>query len=315
MTEHYTRPDVKAFLAFLNSVPGPKMHEISPAEARAQYVAMVPLGESDPHDLAVIRDMRCPGPGGEIPLRLYDARESRAPGPAVMFFHGGGWVIGDLATHHALCSDIAAALDLPVIAVDYRLAPEHAFPAAHDDCEAAARWVAGNPAELGREITGLITMGDSAGGNMAIAVAEALRDTPAGVPVILQVPLYPATDEKLDHPSYSDFAEGHLLTRDSMDWFHAAYGAKSGDKRAYPMHGAHETAPPTVLVTASLDPIRDQGRAYAKALIDAGRNVSFMEMRGSIHGFTTLRKAIPSAQDDMAAIYGAIRLMLERKGG
>ncbi len=310
MTEHYTRPDVQAFLAFLNSVPGPKMHEISPAEARAQYLAMGPLTEAEPHDLAVIRDLTCPGPAGDIPLRLYDARESREPGPAVVFFHGGGWVIGDLETHHALCSDIAAALDLPVIAVDYRLAPEHPYPAAPDDCEAAARWIAGSPGALRRTVTGLITMGDSAGGNMAIVVAEALRDNATGVPVILQVPLYPATDEKLDHRSYSDFAEGHLLTRDSMDWFHSAYGAKPGEKRSYPMHGNHSAAPPTVLVTASLDPIRDQGRAYAMALIDAGRDVTFMEMRGSIHGFTTLRKALPSAQDDMQTIYGAIRAIL-----
>ncbi len=306
----FVRPDVAAFLAFLNGVQAPPMHEMSLADARGSYLAMVPLGEADPRPLAVIRDLTCPGPGGEIPLRLYDARETREPGPVVMFFHGGGFVIGDLDTHHALCTEIAAEVDLPVVAVHYRLAPEHKFPAAADDCEAAARWVAGSPAELGRGATGLITIGDSAGGNLAIVVTQALGDAPAAVPVVLQVPIYPLSDEKTDHQSMLDFAEGHLLTKVSMDWFHASYAAEAGNVRAYPIHGDHAAAPPTVLVTASLDPIRDSGRLYGEALIRAGSDVIFMEMKGTIHGFTTLRKAIPSGQADMQRVFAAMKLML-----
>ena len=306
----YVRPDVAALLGFLNAVPNPPIGVLPLAEARASYLTMVPLAEADPRPLAVIRDLTCPGPAGAIPLRLYDARESRAPGPVIMFFHGGGFVIGDLDTHHALCTEIAAEMDLPVVAVHYRLAPEHTFPAAPDDCEAATRWVAGNPTELGRTATGLITIGDSAGGNLAVVVTQALGDAPAAVPVVLQVPIYPLSDEKTDHQSMLDFAEGHLLTKVSMDWFGESYAAEAGNVRAYPIHGNHAAAPPTVLVTASLDPIRDSGRLYGEALIRAGSDVLFMEMKGTIHGFTTLRKAIPSGQADMARIFAAMKLML-----
>jgi acetyl esterase len=271
---------------------------------------MGPLAELEPRPLAVIRDLTCPGPAGEIPLRLYDARESREAGPAVVFFHGGGFVIGDLDTHHALCTEIAAVLDLPVIAVHYRLAPECPFPAAPDDCEAATRWVAESPDALGRQVTGLILTGDSAGGNLTIVTTQALMARRAEVPVLVQAPIYPATDER-PHPSYDEFGEGHLLTKSGMDWFHASYAGESGNCRAFPILGDHAKVPPTLVATASLDPIRDQGRAYAAELIAAGSDVIFLEMKGNIHGFLTLRKAIPSGQDDLARIFAGIRLLLD----
>jgi acetyl esterase len=311
-TAHYVRPDVQAFLAFLNGTDAPPMSQLGLEAARASYIAMGQLAEAEPRELAVIRDLSCPGPAGDIPLRLYDLRETRDPGPAVVFFHGGGFVIGDLESHHSLCTEIAAELDMPLIAVDYRLAPEHPFPAAPDDCEAAARWIAANSAALGREITGLIPMGDSAGGNLTIVVTQALTETPAAVPVIMQVPIYPISDDKPDHQSFRDFAEGFLLTADSMQWFAQAYQAVTGHKRAYPIYGDHSTTPPTVLVTAGLDPIRDSGRVYGAELIRSGSEVVFLEMKGTIHGFTQVRKAIPSAQDDMQSIFKAVRLLLER---
>lgn len=307
----YARGDVTAFLGFLNGLGGPELSQLPLAEARAAYLAMVPIAEADPLPLAVIRDLTCPGPAGEIPLRLYDARESRAAGPVVMFFHGGGFVIGDLDSHHALCTEIAAGLDLPVVAVHYRLAPEAPFPAAADDCEAAARWVAGSPAELGREVTRLITTGDSAGGNLTLVVTRALADAPAAVPVVVQAPLYPATDESQDG-SMAQFAEGHLLTKAAMDFFMGSYAPASGDPRAYPLYGEVAGLPPTVLVTAGLDPLRDQGRRYAAKLIEAGIDVDYHEKRGSIHGFLNLRKAIPSAHADTLAVIAAIKAMLLR---
>ena len=307
----YVRPDVAGFLGFLNSVEGPQMHELPAADARLAYLAMVPVAEADPRELAVIRDLTCPGPAGEIPLRLYDARESRPAGPMIVFFHGGGFVIGDLDTHHALCTEIAAEMDLPVVAVHYRLAPEAPFPAAPDDCEAAARWLAESPTAVGREVTGLIPIGDSAGGNLTIVITNALRDKPARVPVVMQVPIYPATDESTDG-SMAQFAEGHLLTREAMDWFMGSYQSIAGDPRAYPLHASVAGTPPTVLVTAGLDPLRDQGRRYGAALIQAGVDVDYREMRGSIHGFVNLRKAVPSTQIDTHAIFAAMKLMLAR---
>lgn len=310
-TEHFVRPDVGAFLGFLNGIGGPALSELSLEEARASYLAMTPVAEADARELAVIKDLTCPGPAGEIPLRLYDARETREPGPVVMFYHGGGFVIGDLESHHNLCTEIAAELDLPVVAVHYRLAPEHPFPAAPDDCEAATRWVAGSPEAIGRTVTGLIPMGDSAGGNLTIVTTQALMENPAGAPVVLQVPIYPLSDEKPDHASMVDFAEGFLLTADAMAWFSECYKATPGDKRAYPIHGRHSDMPPTVLITAGLDPIRDSGRIYGMELIAAGSSVVFIEMKGSIHGFTNVRKAVPSAQVDLHKVFAAIKLMLD----
>ncbi|WP_428334050.1 alpha/beta hydrolase [Novosphingobium sp.] len=305
------RPDVKGFLDYLNAAGTPPMSTLTPAMARQGFLMMSSVAERAPLDLPVIRDLVAPGAAGDIALRLYDSRDTRAPGPAVVFFHGGGFVIGDLATHQAFCTEIASALDLPVIAVDYRLAPEHPFPAAPDDCEAAARWIATSPDAIGRTITGLIPMGDSAGGNLAIVVTQAVGARPAAVPVILQVPLYPLTDDRPDHASHRQFCEGFMLNADSMAWFARCYAATPGDPRAYPLYNDHAHTPPTVLVTAGLDPIRDSGRVYGAELVLAGVNVTFLEFAGTIHGFAQLRKAIPSTHDDCLTIFAAIRRHLE----
>ncbi|MBX9858737.1 MAG: alpha/beta hydrolase [Sphingomonas sp.] len=310
MTEHYTRPDVAQLLAMLNMLPGPKMHELPADAARGLYLASkdmvdLPLGE-----LAVVRDLEAPGPVGAIPLRLFDARADRAAGPAVVFFHGGGFVIGDLDTHASFCAEMSRQLDLPVIAVHYRLAPEHPFPAAPEDCEAAARWVAGSPAELGFKITGLVLAGDSAGGNLTVVTAMALRDAPAAVPVIAQFPIYPTVDNAEHYASYDLFNVGRVLTKEGMAWFDAAYAITDGDWRGAPLHGDHHDMPPTVVMTAGLDPLRDQGRAYASALIAVGVPVVYREAVGNIHGFVTMRKAIPSAQADVAGALAALKAII-----
>ncbi|MFZ5793288.1 MAG: alpha/beta hydrolase [Pseudomonadota bacterium] len=314
VTQPYVRPDVAGFLGFLNNLPGPKMHQLEPPAARATYAAMKDIADPPVGELATIADLTIPGPAGDIPARLFDVAESRAPGPLIVFFHGGGFVIGDLDTHASFCAEVSRTLDLPVLAVDYRLAPESPWPAAPDDCEAAARWAADSPAALSRKVTGLVTCGDSAGGNLAIVVAMALRDTPAAVPVIAQLPFYPATDTTQDYPSYSQFAEGYLLTRDSMDWFNAAYQAEAEHIRASPLKGDLTGMPPAVVVTASLDPIRDQGRAYAAALARAGVAVVYREAVGNIHGFITLRKAIPSSVGDVAGALAAAKTLIAEAG-
>ena len=312
-TEHYVRDDVRGFLAFLNGVERPSFAEIALEDARSAYRTTNAVAEADPVPLAVVRNLSCPGPAGEIRLRLYDSRSERIAGPVVVFTHGGGFVIGDLDSHHSLCTLIASELDLPVVAVDYRRAPEHPFPAAPDDAEAAARWIAASPAELGLSVTGLIPMGDSAGGNLAIVVTQSLMARPADAPVVLQAPIYPVTDESLATPSFHAFCEGYMLDTASIKWFGDCYKAESGNIRANPLHGHHENMPPTVLVTAGLDPIRDSGRVYAEALVRAGSEVHFLERKGVIHGFATLRKALPSAQADMLAILATMRLALESK--
>ena len=315
MTEPFVRPDARAFLDFLNAMPGPKTHEIGAPAARQVYLAMRDLADLPFGELGMRRALTIPGPAGDIPATLFDARASREPGPAMVFYHGGGYVIGDVETHANICAEIARTLDLPVVSVDYRLAPEAPWPAAPDDCEAAARWVAGSPAELGRTVTSLVLCGDSAGGNLTIVTAMALRDAPAAVPVIAQLPFYPATDSTVEYPSYGDFAEGYLLTRDSMDWFTENYAPDIAHVRASPLLGDLAGLPPAVVVTASLDPLRDQGRAYAAALIKAGVPVIFREAVGNIHGFINLRKAIPSSVGDTAAALAALKgLIVEAEG-
>ncbi|MEH3099665.1 alpha/beta hydrolase [Sphingomonas adhaesiva] len=306
-TGPFVRADVRGFLDYLNNVPGPKMHEQSAADARAVYYAMKDVADPPVGELAVIKDLSIPGPGGAIPARLFDVREARAPGPVVVFYHGGGFVIGDIDTHASFTAEMSRQLDLPVVSVDYRLAPEARWPAAPDDCEAAARWVAGNPAELGRTATALVLSGDSAGGNLTIVVAMALRDDPAAVPVVVQAPIYPAADMAKEYPSFNDFADGFLLTREGMIWFGEHYAADPAHPRSSPLAGELKGLPPAVVITASLDPIRDQGRAYAAALALAGVPVTFREAQGIVHGFITLRQAIPSAQGDVAGYLTAVK--------
>ncbi|WP_374942300.1 alpha/beta hydrolase [Sphingomonas sp.] len=303
----FVRPDVRLFLDYLNALPGPKMHEMDPTAARAMYVATKGVADLPQGELATVNDLTIPGPAGPIPARLFDVAEHREPGPVTVFFHGGGFVIGDLETHASFCAEASRALNMPVVAVDYRLAPEHRWPAAPDDCEAAARWVASNPPELGRTATSLVLCGDSAGGTLTITTAMALRDTPAAVPVIVQAPIYPATDARGAYPSFEQFAEGYLLTRGSMAWFDDCYRADVEHMRGSPLRGDMAGMPPAVIVTASLDPIRDQGRAYASALVAAGVAVTYREAPGTIHGFITLRQGIPSAVGDVAGYLVAVR--------
>ena len=310
--EPFVREDVKAFLELLGAVGGPKIVEMTLDEARASYLALHGMADRPARELALIRDLACQGPVGPIPLRLYDARESREPGPVICFFHGGGYVIGDLDTHHNLCTEIAAQMDLPVVAVDYRLAPEHVFPAAIEDCEAAARWVASSPAELGRNVTGIIPMGDSAGGNAAIVISQLLASNPAKVPVVLQVPIFPLASNAMGSASVEEFADGFILTKAAVEFFDAAYQPDSNDPRAFPILGDHASAPPTVLVTAGLDPIRDSGRDYAAALGRAGISHVFLEMAGLTHSFTNLRQTIPSAQQSLESVFAAMKFMLGR---
>ena len=263
--------------------------------------------EVEAREIAIAKDI-----AGPVPLRLYDARAERAPGPVLVFLHGGGWVIGDLDTHEPLCIDLAVGLDVPVVAVDYRLAPENPFPAALEDSIEAARWIASNPEELGRTTTGLFIAGDSAGGNLAAVVTVALRDEPAPVPVVGQWLIYPAADPCVRYPSYDEFCEGHLLTKGSMDWFEDSYAGPNDDWRYSPLLAGAAGLPPTFVMTAGLDPIRDQGRAYAARCAEAGVETVYLEVEGTVHGFLNLRKAIPSANDDFARCLAYLKPWVER---
>jgi acetyl esterase len=276
----------RLFLAFVRLLPDSVLEK-----------ADLPVGE-----LAVDRKFRIAGPAGKIRVRLFDPRAEREPGPVVVFYHGGGFCVGSSATHASLAADIARSLDLPVYSVDYRLAPGSPWPAAPDDAEAAARWIAGNvPA------TALILAGDSAGGNLALVAALALRDDPAAVPVAGQVLLYPAVDTQGDYPSRAEFAGGYGLDKADMVLFERHYRGDAASWRHSPLKADLAGLAPTVLATASLDPLRDEGRALAGKLEASGCGLTYLELDGTIHGFATFRRAIPSANEDLSRVLAAAR--------
>lgn len=310
------RADVAAFLAQANASGTVPLEQLPPELTRAGGLAMRELTDAPLGSLAVLRDLEILGPAStRLSLRVYDASEERSPGPVVVFFHGGGWVLGGFDTHDSLCAEIARETNLPVVAVDYRLAPENPWPAAPDDCEAASRWIASGPNELGLSPTGLVLAGDSAGGNLALVTAQALRDRPGIVPVMAQWALYPPTDMTKVYPSYDLYSEGRLLTKAAMDWFERQYAAVAEDTRASPLLGSLGGLPPALIMTSSLDPSRDEGRAYAAKLIEAGVDTIFLEARGLIHGWANMRRAFPSAQLDLETALSALTTILERSSG
>ena len=312
MTAPYIRQDVKTLLAMMAASRLPPIHNLTPVEARAIRARSKVETEPPIGKLAVIRDLSCPGPDGEISLRLFDSRAKRGPGDVIVFTHGGGFVFGDLDSHASLCAEIARAMDLPVIAIDYRLAPETPFPGAPEDAIAATRWIAANGTATGRKAERLIVMGDSAGANLAIVVAVALRDEPAAVPVAAQCLIYPVIAAIADAGSGRDFAEGFFLTRAGMDWFDSHYLPASTDWRRNPAVAGLEELPATVIMTASLDPLLDQGRALASDLAKAGCEIVYLEARGTIHGFWSMRQLLPSSAADVARCLAHLKLLVAR---
>lgn len=298
------RPDVAAFLRAMHESGAPPLNALPVAEARAMLFAMRRMGDADPTPLATVRNIEVQGVGGAIPVRLYDRRAQREAGPLILFMHGGGFVVGDLDTHEPFCTYLADQTDIPVLAVDYRLAPEHPFPAAPEDAEAVARWASESPAALGFSVSGLITCGDSAGGNLAIITGQALAARPAAVPLLAQWVLNPYIGSSRDWPSVRSFAEGYMLTEAAMRWFDAHYAAPADDPRHDCVRGDIPMVP-LLVHTAGLDPLRDQGRAYAARARAAGAPVQHIEAEGMIHNFACMRSAIPSCQADIDAFIAA----------
>lgn len=312
MTQEFVRPDVRAFLDDLNGRDGPKTHEVDVGTARRMSAKLRHIAELPSPPIATREDLYISAADGRsIPARFYDARERRGDGPLVVFFHGGGFVLGDLEAYDAACAEIAIGLDLPLLSIDYRLAPEHGWPAAPDDCEAATRWVAEQAMLFGRQINSLALAGDSAGGTLSIVTAMALRNHPAALPVIAIWPLYPAVDLRKRYPSTERLGEGYMLSLDTLRWFNEHYNPDFHHWRASPRLGDQRGMPPALIVTSTLDPLLDQGRAYAMACIEAGVPVAYREAKGNIHGWLTLRRAIPSSQEDLRGCLAAFRMMIE----
>jgi len=252
---------------------------------------------------------------GTVPIRVY--RPAGVPDatrlPVLVFFHGGGWVIGDLDTHDTLCRQLTAGAGISVVAVDYRLAPEHKFPAAADDAWSATTWIVAHAGELGVDASKIAVGGDSAGGNLAAVVALQARD--AGRPnIALQVLLYPVTDVGAETQSYQDLADGYMLTREGMRWFIAHYLGKpqeAEDWRVSPIRArSFAGVAPALIVTAGYDPLRDEGDAYAQKLRAAGVTVDHVTFGGMIHGFVPMGKLIETGNRAVTLIAGSLRYAL-----
>ncbi len=306
----YVRPDVQAMLAMLAAAPGPQMHESDAATARQMMRMMGQLTERPRGELRHVRDFTIPGDHGHvIPARVYSDAANPGPGPVMVFFHGGGWVIGDLETHDSLCAETARTLGITVVSIDYRLAPEHVFPAATEDCLAATRWLANTPMAVGHVITGLIPAGDSAGGNLAAAVTQELHGK-LPVPILAQWLIYPAVAAD-GGASMDEFAEGYLLSRDGMIWFSKHYQPDLSHRWAAPITNVSADLPPAMVFVCGLDPLRDQGRAYAAALVSHGVRTIYREAAGQIHGCFNIRQGIPSAQDDLHGCLKDLRVLVD----
>jgi acetyl esterase len=303
-------PVVRSMLDTLHAQGGPPLETLPPAEVRSLILATNQETSGAPEPVRSIENLRIPGPAGEIPVRVYTPAEA-ASRPGLVFFHGGGWVICNLDTHDVQCSAIARRAGAVVVSVDYRLAPEHKFPAAVDDSYAATVWVAANAARLGIDPRRISVGGDSAGGNLAAVVARKSRD--AGGPAIaFQAMVYPVTDlSSLDTGSYREFAEGYQLSKPLMEWFRDLYLPRAEDAKNPDVSPllAHDLAglPPALIITAECDPLRDEGEAYARSLKEAGVPVTLTRYAGMIHPFFSLTAILPQAFDAIQQVADAVR--------
>jgi acetyl esterase len=277
----------------------PQFCSVSAQEARRLYKETRAVLSPPVPEVGEVRDLAASGPAGPIPLRLYRGLGTAAgvPLPVLVYFHGGGWTIGDLDTHDIVCRTLANNAGCALVAADYRMGPEHKFPAAVEDCIAVTRWVAQQAGALGVDAARIAVGGDSAGGNLATVVAITLRDS-GGPSLAFQALVYPATDQRMDTASHAKFGEGYLLTRANMLWFRDNYvrPADYDDWRASPLRAADlARLPPAHIITAGYDPLLDEGRAYSERLVAAGVPVLYECLEGMAHGFLTMGGVVAAA--------------------
>jgi acetyl esterase len=306
-------PEVRTVLDALAALGSPPIEEQTPQQVREAYGQFSALGSRA--EMASVTDRSCPGPAGDVPVRVYVPAAEPGPRPVLVYFHGGGWVIGDLETHDATVRALAAASGVTIVSVDYRLAPEHPFPAAIGDCMAAVRWVAepSTAAELAIDPSRMAVGGDSAGGNLAAVVAQQLRDT--GPPLRFQLLVYPATDMHFSHSSIDENADGYFLTKADMTWFRGHYCCDEdwSDPRMSPLLATDEAVrgvAPALVITAEYDPLRDEGEAYVAKLQAAGVDAKASRYDAVIHGFFSMSDLVPEGKAAIDEAAEALRAAL-----
>ena len=299
-------PQIVAVMEAAAAMGLPPNHQVSPAKARVNSKAR--LRAVGP-EVGAVQDVAIPGPDGDVPARIYTPAGA-GPFPGLAWFHGGGWVVGDLDTADAAARNMCAGAACVVASVDYRLAPETKFPGPAEDCYAATQWLAANAAALNVDPDRIAVGGDSAGGNLAAAVALMSRDR-GGCPLVFQLLVYPVTQRDFDRASYLENADGYQLTRDTMIWYWDHYLAADADAvhpYAAPLHAADlRGLPPALVLTAEYDPLRDEGEAYAAALQAAGVPTESIRYDGLIHGFFGMFAAVDQARQAVERSAAALR--------
>jgi len=306
-------PQLQLLLALRERLGVPPVETLPPQQVRARVRQEARAATGRPIPVRSVTDLIVDGPAGALPARHYAPDEPGAPRPLLLFLHGGGFVICDLDTHDQACRLLCRYAGVHVVSVDYRLAPEHAFPAAVEDARAALRWAFANAARLGADPTRVAIGGDSAGGNLATVTAQAAgRD--GGPAPALQVLIYPGVDRTKPYPSLDLFAEGFFLTRDEIDWFDRNYAADAdrSDPRLSPLLEPDLSGlAPALVVTAGFDPLRDEGEAYAAALETAGTAVTLRREPSMIHGFINMIDLSSSARAASLELAREVRAMLD----
>ena len=305
-------PQAQTLVDQVAAIGAPPMSSLEPAAARQVMLQMTKITDPGPADV-VVESRTIPGPAGDIPVRTYRP-QGDGPLPLLVWFHGGGWVIGDLVTADPTCRELAQRAGIAVLSVDYRLAPEHPFPAGPEDCYAALVWATEHTDELGVDPARIAVGGDSAGGNLTAAVTL-LAARRGGPQARFQLMVYPATDARMSYPSQSENGEGYMLTADSMRWFYNHYLGDHDpeDPIVSPIYApADELAglPPALVITAGYDPLRDEGEAYGLRLEQAGVPVKVSRYDGHLHGFFGMRGVIDAADAALAEAADALRQAL-----
>ena len=305
-------PDAQLMLDAMLKAGRPAFHTLTPVQARVQMLEIRAALKQVQPTVADVRDLVATGPHGDIPMRLYRAHALGRTEyqPVLVFFHGGGWVFGDLETHDNLCRGLANAADCTVVSVDYRLAPEHKFPAAVDDASAATKWIVGHASELGLDTGRVALGGDSAGGNLATVVSLlAVRES--AFKIAYQVLLYPTTDLSLTFASFRRAGDRFNLTENTMRWFRAHYLTgldQIDDWRASPLRASDVARmPPALIITAGCDPLCDEGEAYARLLARNNVPVTYRLFPGQMHGFASMSGFVRAADEVIADVGAALR--------
>lgn len=308
-------PLVKAFLDQLAAAPRPKPWETTPDETRAGFRGMVKAFGPKDVPIGKVENLTMPGPGGDLALRAYTPVAAGGEAlPVLVYFHGGAFRVGDLDTHEGICRLLAGESGCRVIAVDYRLAPEHPFPAAMDDAIAATRWIEHNAATLGIDPNRVAVGGDSSGGNLAAVVCENAKALQAPR-IVHQLLMFPVTQMGSPFRSMSTYATGHVLEKEALEYCYESYASKQiwSDLRVSPLLATDLGGlPPAYVMLAECDPLHDEGLAYAEKLVAAGVRVTVADYPGLIHNFTLFQAMLPQAREALSAAAKALRAAFEQ---